>query len=358
MVFLRLMSLSALALLASCWTPVFDENLSVAGLVRSKLTLEREITAVLNNGNVEGNVFQTVESHDSQLVIVTASTHTSVTEMQYEGFLPFLTNFGGFQSLDIPLSDPSQVILQPANFKVAVFLPTVPNGSGLPASASGNGAVKVFAPGISMAPLLFPDPSTATRTDLIGFSTNINPAQQLESFFLTFDPTGTALWQQVGDLDTTTALTPAPILGNIPYKGSAGWMAVDMSVPAIFLSHSPNSKGEYVTDVIDSTGLVTSWKGHDHVVALLSSGRLLTREGVFYNVCKAYDPANPGQTGKILYSFPAGSLQFAGEYWDVVTSSMRSRFSESLLMSPENGGQDEVRVRFYSIKTSKLDTLQ
>ncbi len=348
MVLLRSLSVFSSLLLASCWVPVYNQDLSVAELVRSKLTLEREGTPVLNNGTQDGYEFQAVQSHDGATLLVAASSHNTVTETSYLGS-PLVVGTSDSQPLDVPLSDPRQAILQPAGVYAACFVPTVPNGSGLASgSSSGNGAIVRFQGGFTDT-LNFPDSASNTKTDLIGFSTDINSGL-LEVFYLTVDVNGASLYQETGSLNGTP---PPAVLSNIPYLGKSGWMAVDMSGaagtggPVIYLTHAPDSKGQFVTEMIDSGGLLGSWKGRDYVVAFLSTGRLLTREGAFYNVCDA--------KGNILYSFPAGSLQFAGEYPSGAT--MRSRFTECLAITPQNKGEDQLRIRVYSIETFKLDTL-
>ena len=335
MVLLRALGASSLLLLASCWTPVFNQDVSVAELIRSKLHLDSQFEPSFNNGN--GSYFlQAVESHDGSVAELLTSTYNTVTEQN------LTMNNSNQSQLDRPLPDTSMVVAQPQGSFVGWFIPTLLNSSG----GTGNlGISNTASSSIS---------GLATGTNVIGYSATEDSTQTLSAWVLT--ATGTALNLYVYSTDTLGSL-PSSSLQIASYTGntSPGWMAVNTAGTngvTIYLTHAPDSSGKYTTDVVDATGLIRQWSGKDHVVAFLSTNRLLTREGSFYNVCDT--------TGNVLYSFPGGTLQFAGEYYDSSSSTpaMRSRFSEALVMYAQNGGQDKVRVRFYSIATAKLDSLQ
>ena len=101
---------------------------------------------------------------------------------------------------------------------------------------------------------------------------------------------------------------------------------------------------------IVGTGIAASWNRKDHVVAFLSTNQLLTKEGSYYDVCDAQ--------GNIAFTFPAGSLRFAGEYWDS-DGTPRSAFTTVL---PVEGGSSSssssMNVTIYSIPTKSLNTLK
>jgi hypothetical protein len=254
--------------------------------------------------------------------------------------------------LDVPLSDPALASIQPDIADVLWFIPTLSHGSssGDIRDVTTNGASTTYSTNFA---------ALASTVAVLGFCTVENTSQDLYGYYLTKDTTAktATLYQVYTPHSTGSPGAPTTPISGVSYSGSSGWMAVDPSGLAsgatgtvVYVTHAPDNTGKYTTDMIDSTRLMTSWSGRDHVAGFLSTGRLLTREGSFYNVC---DP-----NGKTLYSFPAGTLRFDGEYVDVNTSTMRVRFTEALLEQPQNGGQDKVRLRSYSIATSKLDSLQ
>lgn len=331
MVFLRAVCFAAVLALVSCWTPVFNQDLSVAELVRSKLQQDYDHTTTLNNGgNNEGDVLQAGVSFDGQPQVILSSNHNQVNVLWSFNS----TGQGNSVQLDTPLSDPSQVMIQSDLSAAEWYIPTLYHSGGgvgdVRDTATNNGSTY--------------SSSWATPDSLLGFATAQYTAGAASIYYLTKTSANVAT---LGQYQSTS------LFSSVAYSGGPGWMAVNPSGTngyTVYLTHAPDSSGKYVTDMLDPTGLRASWQGHDHVAGFLSTGRLLTREGSFYNVCDT--------TGKVLYSFPAGTLQFAGEYFDSGSFAMRVRFSEALLQVAQNGGQDKVRVRIYSIATSKLDSLQ
>jgi hypothetical protein len=95
---------------------------------------------------------------------------------------------------------------------------------------------------------------------------------------------------------------------------------------------------------------VATWTRKDRVVAFLTTGSLLTREGGYYDVCDSH--------GTVQFSFPAGSLKFPGEYFDS-SGTARCSFTEVL---PVNGSNSDssapLTVTVYSTPTSNLSSLK
>jgi len=341
MVLLRPLGVAFLLLLASCWTPVYKQDLSVAATIRDKLRFDSEMTTSnFGNNTNEPNFYQAFQSYDSSVMVILDSTQHSVAE--------FLSN--NYTNLDFPLPDESMVVAQPSMGAVGWLVPTLTNGT------NGRGLVRrSTATGASPDSVPFLTAQTSPVTDLIGFCTTIDDSMNASAFYLT-KTTSSGVVTVTLSQDNSTNLSPTAtttLFSVTDATAAMGWMAVNLAGTngaTVYLSHAPDSSGNYVTEVLDSDGQVTRWEGKDHVVAFLSTNRLLTREGSYYNVSDS--------SGNILYSFPGGTLQFAGEYVDAAGEPMRSRFSEALPISSNNGGNDKLRIRYYSIETSKLDSLQ
>ncbi len=365
MVLLRAVSALILLTLTSCWSPVFNQDLSVAELVRGKLTQERDFTVALNNGGNNTDLLQAGVSYDSPSPAVSAPTYVILSSNHNQVQVQWSSSTGINNSvqLDVPLSTAAQASIQPDMGDVNWYIPTLVHQS---TTVGGAGDVRDVTTGNGSNPI-----SAAFQgfdggaDDIIGFCTAQYEGGNVAAYFLAKTSVGLSslveLYKPFGSgvgsvYVTTTPPTPDlnPLFSGVVYSGSTGWMAVDLAGGSngvvVYLSHAPDSSGEYVTDMLDKTGLLASWKGHDHVAGFLSTERLLTREGSFYNVCDT--------KGSVLYSFPGGTLQFAGEYYDTNTGTFKVRFSEALLQAAQNGGQNKVRVRIYSIATSKLDSLQ
>jgi hypothetical protein len=324
---------------------VYNQDISVAQLIRGKLHLDYQSEPNLNSGNGT-YLLQAVESHDGSTTGLITSFSNSVSEEDVK------TSASNGTQLDKPLPDLSMVIPQPLGSYVGWFIPTLGNPSG------GTGDLRMetssTTTGSSSSPLGLT--SSSTVTNVIGFSTFEN-ASGLTAYVLTAIGSALTLYSYTVDTLGTLSTQAIPTVSSYTGSATAGWMAVNLAGTSshgasVYLTHAPDSNGKYVTEVFDSNGLYAQWSGKDHVVAFLSTSRLLTREGSFYNVCSVSDSGV-----STLYSFPAGTLLFAGEYYDSSSNSMRSRFTEALPLS-QNGGQNTVRVSVYSIATADLSSLQ
>jgi hypothetical protein len=342
MVLLRAACVCGLLALTSCWSPVFNQDISVAELVRGKMKLEKDFTQTLNNGSNNGDLLQAGVSYDGTAYIILSSNHNQVSVQWSSDY----TSVNNSTSLDLPLADPSQVSLQPDSSDVTWFIPTLTHQTG----AAGD-ARDIF-DASTTNPF-----SSVWETDvnnILGFCTIQYSGGNQSAFYLTETTSGTATLNEMDKpYGGSYTVASTPPFSAIAYTGKSGWMAVDTGASSgtvAYLTHPADSSGEYTTDMLNTAGLMASWKGHDYVAGFLSTRRLLTREGSYYNVCDT--------SGKVLYSFPAGTLRYAGEYYDTASGTMRLRLAEAMLQAAQNGGQDKVRVRIYSIATSKLDSLQ
>jgi len=133
-------------------------------------------------------------------------------------------------------------------------------------------------------------------------------------------------------------------------SSGSGWLAVN-AVPATpigYLTHYEKNNGQYTTQMFNDTQVLNSWTRTDRVVTVLSTQKLLTRDGGFYNVCSL--------AGDVEYSFPAGALQFAGEFYD--GSGYRCWFTQVLSDDASQGSSVGQHVRAYSVATSNLPSLK
>jgi len=241
-------------------------------------------------------------------------------------------------SYDSPLSDPDVFFAVPgptgASFSLAIGLPTNSGGKlAVYSSASSSFGTPVSETGL----LGIASESTSSGAATYYFATSVSPTFTLYTSGLTTTPP----WP--------TSSTP---LASGSLTATYGWVAYDSTSQIVYLTHhDPDSSGKYQTDKISTSGSLTitaSWTRPDRVVAFLTNGKLLTREGGYYNVCDG--------AGIIQYTFAAGDLKFADEYFDE-SNTARVAFTQVESTDGSQSGNN-LRVRVYSIETSKLDSLK
>ncbi len=342
----HLLAVTALLQAVSCWSPVFDQNVSLAAVTSSKLSREAQFRVSVNDdSNTTYFALPSRERSPVSVVVFGVST----TKLGYWVWSNSGGSWGqvgnsGNMSFDSALSDPELVSFQAGTtdqgFSAAVYLPTL-----------GGGVVKVVtAPNYSPTPMAF----AAAAPSVLGLASYPTGVGQAAAYLLTYQ--SSALVVQ-GVAASSAFAGPAVNSGTqislASYSGSAayGWFAYDPGNDVAYFTHyALDSSGKYTTDGIVGTGIAASWNRKDHVVAFLSTNQLLTKEGSYYDVCDAQ--------GNIAFTFPAGSLRFAGEYWDS-DGTPRSAFTTVL---PVEGGSSSssssMNVTIYSIPTKSLNTLK
>lgn len=344
MVVLRLLVLVlALLGLGSCWSPVFDRDVSLAALTTSKLSLDAQFTATIGY-NSDNTTYLAVPTP------FRPPTEVSVASLTLSGFgMTTVTNQSGSWS--------SGGSTAGNNYDSAVADPELTT-----LSAGLDGAsLASFQPAVGGGTISFIDGGNSTQYSMatvIGASTfPTSTSVTLYALALTIPSTGVVSVIPFGSaVGTGFVNTPGSPIGVGTYGGSKtyGWLAFDPTNLVAYLTHYPkDSSGKYTTDRIQFTSttaiLTASWTRTDRVVAFLTMGRLLTRDGGYYDVCDS--------GGAIQSTFPAGSLKFAGEFYDAGTQAFRCWFTE-VLSTDGSSSSSEASVRVYSIATSGLVSLK
>jgi hypothetical protein len=245
----------------------------------------------------------------------------------------------------------------------AGFTMTTPPGLSLMAyhPTVRNGQIATFVSGLGTTPAVFPNVGNMTQR-LLGATTH-PLAWNSERGFVLLDDEGSIYFDYIESTNPPVAFDAALVLNlwgtAVNYTGGSlakGWLAADGGY-TVFLTRfdetSPGS-GLHVTDRLTFDGatslnLTKSWTRADHVVTVLTTGELLTREGGYYHVCDT--------EGTITFTFPAGRLRFAGEFAADAASPYRSWFT-SVLPEDASHSYGDVTVRVYSIETSQLSSLR
>lgn len=349
---LRLFAFLFPLLLVSCWTPWFDPDLSLAALTKPKLSKDAEFS-------LNSDYDRTLTNFLAVPVRTRTPNYVTVLAQGWSGYsADTFRNSGGWEnigyrqgrSFDAAVTDP--VLIQGfggmptggANWDVAVLEPTL-----------GNGSMEI----LNSAPMN-PYPGSPSTTAVVGAFAAPEPAVLLQDnlFYLEWIPGApSTLSLSVTTSSDSGALwtLPGANLWGVPYPSTPdyGWIAVDPSNPGGLLywtHHTKNSEGKYTTDVFDPVlkAVSKSWTRSDHVEAYLTTGKLLTRDGSYYLVC--------GTDGSIDYSFAAGTLKFAGEFWDPSELRYRMRFTEAIPLG--TNGESLFRVGLYSLPTKNLESLR
>jgi len=329
-------SLGLLCLLSSCWSPVFDENLSLAALTRGKLTLDAQFQGNFGYGSdtTAFAAYPTRVRPPTKVNVLALGAASGGLSTFVKVADQWMTGGGSIgQSFPAPLDDPEQVYGEAGFNAMAIFLPseTLVGYTDSPGQSYSE---------ITTGLASYPGVGSAEAFYLIA-GNQTPPSYELKSDSI-------ALSSAHADFSRGSVTFRSNLAS--PFTNETGWLAVDpRGVPVVyFTGHSRNAAGEYTTKVFDDTSILTTWTRRDRVVAFLTTGELLTREGAFYDVCD--------RQGKIQYSFPAGSLKFAGEFWDTTTNAFRCWFTEVV---PQDGSQPEtLRVSVYSLPTSDLNSLK
>ena len=335
------------SLVTSCWSPVFDADISLALLTKNKLSQEAKFQGQVGYSS-DNQVFLAVpsRSRNPAFVSVFNLSATSYGQTLFKnsggGWSGGGATTGGATYSAVP--DPELITVQAGiavattdTWVAAVFEPTMLSGSvnfgGTPADYPGKVGPAV-----------------------LGFTSVPGDATYTLGFYLTYSGSGLRLLVETVVPPNSFVGPPGSYLWtNAGYASSPayGWLAVDtQTLNAYFSHHSQGTAGPYTTDKFDASGnIVKSWSRNDRVVAFLSNGKLLTREGAFFDVCDG--------NGTIEYSFPGGSLKFAGEYYDTGSSQARCSFTEAVLADPSGSGSGSaLRVSVYSIATNELSSLK
>ena len=324
----------------SCWSPLFDQNISLAALASAKMSLDAQFDASLNGSSSTNVVYFAVPSRErtpTNVAVFTLSAMSyGMTVYSNSGGNWASTGNNSGTSYDSPLSDPELVSIQAGGpgslYPLAVFFPTLSSGTVQIVDTSSSSKLTSITPSVP--------------TQIFGLTSF---PKQSESDVNFIGSTGSSNQNYLTTASSSYATASTSGL-NFTASESYGWYAYDETNDIGYLTHySQDSSGNYKSEGLTSgTGVVASWNRKDHVVAFLTTGKLLTREGGYYDVCD-------GQ-GNIQYSFPAGSLKFAGEYYD---SNQVARCSFTQVI-PLGGGKSnsQQRIRVYSIATSNLSSLK
>lgn len=335
--------MAALLALGSCWSPVFNPDVSLAALTASKLSLDVQFTG-LEGGSSNTTGYLAVPSP------FRPPTQVSVASLSLTGLgLTLMTNTNGTweaassnsggQNYDSAIPN-AQLTTLSAGFDGASLASFQPGVGGGTVSFIDAGSTTQYSTGVVLGASAYPTSAAVTLYALV--------VPVLGSNTVTVLPFGSST-------GVPFANTPGATVGTGTYTGSTtyGWLVFDPINLVAYLTHYPkSSSGQYTTDKIQFTAttatLAGSWTRSDRVAAFLTTGQLLTRDGGYYDVCNA--------GGSIQSTFAAGSLTFAGEYYDAGTSAYRCWFTEVL---STNGAQSSssVNVRVYSVPTSQLGSL-
>lgn len=348
--FFRVAAVAGLAsVLTSCWSPLFDQNVSAAALTAQKLSLDAQFDASFNIGSNNNSVLFAVPSRERTpafvAVFVLGASNSSMTVFNNSGGGWSAVGNNNGTTYGSALADPELVSIQTGmpgpTFSVAVYLPTLAGGTVQILSSPGYSPSSLtFTPTTPSAILglaSFPAISTQSNIDILGSpsSGQVNNYRSSATSAATY-------------LSVPGAQTGVSFAGTEPY----GWYAYDETNDAAYLTHyAKDGSGNYTTErIISGSGVVATWTRKDRVVAFLTTGQLLTREGAFYDVCDS--------RGTIQFSFPAGSLKFAGEYLDS-NGAARCSFTEVLpLDGSSNNSSATQRVLVYSVATANLSSLK
>ncbi len=333
-------SLAAFLVLTSCWSPVFNADISLAALTTSKMDQDAKFSADLHvSSNSTILAIPSREKSPSTVVVfVVSPTNYNYLVYRNSGSDWSVSVTSNQVTFDAPIPDPEllspQIGLAPS-VSLAFFTPTQGNGTVVLTDDSYSG----FAP--SYYPL-----SPATSPTIYGLS-SYPPSAGVDLHL--FTATAGALGDETTVLGTPTP-SPTPgvsFVGASLDSNSYGWYAYDPANQVAYLTHHGLSGGRYTTERIDGVSTAI-WNRKDRVVAFLTTGELLTREGGYYDVCDG--------NGTIKYSFPAGSLRFAHEYLDG-NGVAWCAFTEVYSANGSSGGSSS-RIAVFSLPTSRLSSLK
>jgi len=331
----------ALLTLASCWSPVFNVDVSLAALTTSKLSLDAQFSANLNSGSTTTTfvAVPTPARPPAEVFVASLSqSNLGVTTFLSSGGWSGASSTGA--DYDSAVSDATLVTLVAGldGASLATFEPTVSGG----VVSFLAGSTSTTYPTSNTQHVIGGTAYPTSATDVLYYTlSTINAGVSVDSF----------------DSSSSKALgsnTVNVAAGAYSDSTSYGWFAFDPNNLVGYLTHSSkDSSGKYTTDKIQFTSTTAtpdgSWTRTDHVVAFLTSGQLLTRDGGFYDVCDS--------GGSVQFSFSAGSLSFAGEFYDTATSAYRCWFTEVLANDGSNSSGGYT-VSVYSIPTSQLGSLK
>lgn len=323
--------------LGSCWSPIFDAQVSLATVTSAQMTSEGQFSVNLDS-NATTVAVPTPSRPPAEVFLASlqAGSVSLATETSSGGWV-----FAGYtsgSSYDTALGDPrlTTLVAGKDGTSVACFTPTV------------SGGIVSFVVGTTTTQ--YP---TSTTSHVVG-ATAYPTTTDVVYYTLSTTSTGVS----VDSFDSSSSVTLGSATTNIgtgTYSGSTafGWLAYNPNKAVAYLTHgAPDGSGRYTTDQIQVTTTtitgITSWTRADRVVGFLTTGQLLTRDSEYFDLC------DPG--GAIQSSFPGGSLTFAGEFYDPGTGAYRCWFTEALANNGSNSSNGQT-VRLYSIPTAQLTGL-
>lgn len=342
------LALLPLLTLLGCWSPLYNQDVSLAAALTAKMDLDAQFT--LTEFDSSKPLYALADPYREPMNILICQPGPSSIQLNFW----LKTPTGYYRSASFGQSYPLVGDLDTLQVSVgvnggspvyAVSLPTTTNG-GSPGTnpgsifcfSSNNGSINSV-PGTGQSFLGF--------VQSAGIQNLLTASNGFVSLWWTSVPTAPSTVGGGGSDFTFTTPQPGILAANNNHLDGASILA-----PVYYLSQRLSADQWKITRFIYGQTAATNWTtGAKLITYLNSTNNLLMQKDGYFLVCDG--------SGKELYSFPGGSLHFSSEYQDMIDPSVPWRIAfTQILPSSEKDGGNKATVRVYSILAKNLESFK
>jgi len=351
----------------ACWQPAFDPALSASALTTSKMSLVSTITVTgMQEYRSAPGIFlpRRVAAPKDGIWL----HGSSLAPYEFESTSPWYMRTASAMELFSMWSQGFSAA--PNGWPLARMSPAIDESTPLEALVVATkspswGAAWLYQTNVSPTSIALNDgsPILPGSTSLIaaGFATG---SPITDSMLMVYYDETAGTWM-AGELSLPVPLSPPVDFTTEPITMQPGFVAP----PGLSIGFAARKGTDYYLSVTDDGGVTTAFRWEDGLavppvklagvmdplVAVLNAApdgtpTLLASDGM---TMSAYDEA-----GDFLYSFPAGSLRFVHERWDMTAGVWMAVFCRTMFIRGQNDDNGTLRTEVFEIPVSGLSSLE